>query len=141
MIMNVVPPTRIDLSKVQVNQTMTIPLASYINVSNAKEASLLVKVMSASFSGTGNAPTFSIQLLPTVPTEESQVYGSTTSVVSAGPGNQTAPSAPSLHTGTNVGASPTALGGWVSVVLVYTQYQTAVTSATINFSVDLVLKT
>lgn len=138
--LNILQPTRIDLLNVKVNSSLTIPLASNIPLSGAREASLAVKVSFAQFAGTTTGPTFSVQLLPALPSDDGQVYQTNTPLISAGPPNNNPPTYPTLYTGTNISATPVALGAWANLVLVYTQYSATVTTALVTFSVDLVLK-
>lgn len=138
--MNILPPTKIDLSKIQVNQTMLIPLASFIPVAGAREASLLVKTSSATFAGTGTGPTFSVSLFPVVPSDDMQVYSGGSALFGAGPAQNNPPTGTQLYTGSNIGATTVPLGAWVNLVLLYTQYQLTVTQASVTFTVDLVLK-
>ena len=135
MIQNLVPTTEYNLQRIGANLNFIIPLVSNINVSSAREASLVVRMMAASFAGTGTLPTLQFALVSAAPNGDGKIYQGTTALVTSSFG-QAAPTAPKLVVGSVTGG----LGGLVTLVMDYTQYQTTCTSAIFTVSIDLVQK-
>lgn len=141
-IVPLVPPTEFNLSKIQVGQIIRIPLLSFVDISRGRELTLQVRMMAASFAGTGANPSLSFGMCTSVPSTDGKIYTNTAAPFClADFGAGVVPVAPTLVYGSNiVGSSTTPGGGTANLYLIYTQYATTCTSALFTVAVDLISK-
>jgi hypothetical protein len=143
MIEVLLPPTTLnDLEKIANGATAGFTLRSNIDVSNAREVSVLVRAYGISFTaaGGGAGPSLSLFLQPVAPQGDGKVWGVSAAVVTVPICTAAAPTE-GVYMGSNVtNGLLTPVGGLVNLVFSYTQYANGATNTDITISADIVRK-
>jgi hypothetical protein len=138
MILNLVPPTRYTFDQIGLGQTLTVQLVSNIDVSSAREVTLICRLHGKNLVGTGT-PELMLALAPSAPFQDGQSY-----VGADGPSLVLVmfdQSVSEPDPGESRQATLTdAVGGWVNLAIIATNYDTSVTDFEVTLSVDLALK-